>query len=95
MKQILNVETNEPIPYSFKKVTYRKFRKAIDLMDESRTAGRDKRDALVEEAAGMLIEGASAIMDGATNSDVQQVLTDAIEFNQTTEADAKKSELPH
>lgn len=91
-KAILNVETNEPIPYSFRKITYRKFRKAIDLLEESRILTYKDREKLVEEAASILIDGATGLFDFASNVDVQSVMTAAIEFNQTSEADAKKSE---
>lgn len=92
MQPIISVTTGQPIPYSFKRITYRQFRKAVDLLEDSRTAPRETRDAIVDESAQILIEGAKAIMDEATNADVQAVLTAAIEFNQGSEADAKKSE---
>ena len=45
-----------------------------------------------EEAASALIENSKQLLDEASNSDVQRIMVEAIDFNQGTEADAKKSE---
>jgi hypothetical protein len=90
-QEIISVTSGQPIPYSFRKITYRQFRKAIDLLEDSRTAQRESRDAIVDQAAEILIDGSKLLMDEATNTDVQAVLTAAIEYNQGSEADAKKS----
>ena len=89
---IVSVTTNQPVLYSFRRITYRQFRKAIDLLEDSRTATREDRNRIVDEAAAILIDGSALLLDEATNSDVQTALTSAIEFNQGSEANAKKSE---
>ena len=92
MQEIISVTSGQSIPYAFKRITYRQFRKAIDLLEDSRLAPRDSRNAIVDEAAEILIDGSKLLLDEATNTDVQAVMTAAIEFNQGSEADAKKSE---
>lgn len=90
-KQILSVVSGNSIPYSFKIITYRQFRKAIALLEDSRLVKGDEQDRIVDEAAAILIEGSALLLDEASNVDVQSVMESAIEFNQGTEADAKKS----
>jgi hypothetical protein len=92
MKEIISVITGQPIPYSFKVITKRNYDKALYLLQDSSAAPRAEKSAMIDEAAGIMIEGAKTIMDEATNVDIQDVLKAAIDFNEGTEADAKKSE---
>jgi hypothetical protein len=92
MQQIISVTTGNPIPINFRRITYRQFRKAIELLEDSTQAPRESRNAMTEEAAEILIDGAKLLFDEATNVDVQNALTAAIEYNQGSEADSKKSE---
>ena len=91
-KTVPGVETGQPITYSFKTLTYRKFQSVIELLEDARSADRKERNRMNEEAAGALIENSKQLLDEASNADVQRIMVEAIEFNQGTEADAKKSE---
>lgn len=92
LKTVTSVTTDQPIAYSFKRITYRQFRKAIEMLEDSRTGTREEKNKMVDDAARILIEGADLLLDEATNGDVQATLEAAIEFNQGSEVDAKKSE---
>jgi hypothetical protein len=92
-KEIISVTSGQPIQYSFKRITYRQFRKAMNLLEDSKEAAtREQRDAMAEECAEIMIDGAKLLFDEAANIDVQGALVAAIEFNQGSEADSKKSE---
>jgi hypothetical protein len=91
-RTIFSVATKQPIPYSFKLLTFRQFNAAVDKMDDARSLGRKERNQLTEEALCELIENAKQLMDEASNADVQQATVDAIDFNQVGDTEAKKSE---
>ena len=92
LKTVTSVTTDQPIAYSFKRITYRQFRKAIEMLEDSRIGTREEKNRMVEDATRLLIEGADMLLDEATNGDVQAVVEAAIEYNQGSEVDAKKSE---
>ena len=92
-KPILSVTTQQPIPYSFKLLTYRQYMAAVDKLDEGRAStDRKERNRLSEEAANALIENAGQLLDEASNVDVQDAMVAAIDFNQVGATDVKKSE---
>ena len=92
-KPITSIITGTAIAYSFRVLTYRQFQGAIDKLDEARQiADRKERNRLNEEVANELIENATQLLNEATNVDVQQAMVDAIDFNQGTTVDVKKSE---
>ena len=92
-KTITSITTGTPIAYSFRVLTYRQFQGAIDKLDEARQiSDRKERNRLNEEVANELIENATQLLNEATNVDVQQAMVDAIDFNQGTTVDVKKSE---
>jgi hypothetical protein len=91
-RSVTGVETLQPITYSFKTLTYRKFQSVIEMLEDARSADRKERNRMNEEAASLLIDNAKQLLDEASNADVQRIMVEAIEFNQGTEADAKKSE---
>lgn len=93
IREIKGVETGTVIAYSFNRLTYRKFQQALSLFTDSQNeTNRVKKNQMVDEACAMLISNASQLLDEASNADVQQVIADAIDFNQLSEADLKKSE---
>lgn len=93
IREIKGVETGNVIPYSFHRLTYRKFQQALALFTDSQSeTNRVKKNQMVDEACGMLIGNSTQLLDEASNADVQQVIADAIDFNQLSEADLKKSE---
>ena len=90
---INSITTGNPIPYTFRVITYRQFQAAIDKLEEAReTTDRKERNRLNEEVASELIENATQLLNESRNIDVQQAMVDAIEFNQGTTIDVKKSE---
>ena len=92
-KPIISVTTKQPIPYSFKLLTYRQYMAAVDKLDDGRSSpDRKERNRLSEEAACELIENAIQLLDEASNIDVQDAMVAAIDFNQVGATDVKKSE---
>ncbi len=91
-KTVTSVETGAQIEYSFKTLTYRKFQAVIESLEDARaTKDRKERNRLNDECAEALITNSKQLLDEASNADVQRILVEAIEFNQGTDTDAKKS----
>jgi hypothetical protein len=90
------VETNEEIHVSLRRVTCRKFEKAIGLLEEA----RDNKDLTREQKLGkrdeafVLLVGkvGSKVLDECSFADVQKVLDSAIDANQIGPDEEKKSE---
>jgi uncharacterized membrane protein len=91
--QVISVTTGNPIVYSFKTITFGQFQAELDrLEDTKQLKDRKERNRITEEVASALIENAAQIFAEASSPDVHRILVEAIEFNQGSEADAKKSE---
>jgi len=95
-KTAKSVETGDLVSYSFKTLTYRKFQTVIETLEDAREAtDRKERNRLNEEAVELLVNNSKQLLDEVSNADVQRIIVEAIEFNQGTETDAKKSASPH
>lgn len=91
-KTVASVENGAQIEYAFKTLTYRKFQAAIEKLEDARTSkDRAERNRLNDEVADSLLTNSKQLLEEASNADVLRIIGEAIEFNQGTEADAKKS----
>lgn len=90
---IRSADTNEEIQFSYRRVSLRKFEKALELLEGTTAEGltRQQKIANRDEAFGILVDGPK-VLDEATFPDVQAILQAAITFNQIGPDDEKKSE---
>lgn len=92
--KIYSAKTNEEIKFSFRRITNREFEKALGLLEDSsqdKSLSRSERLSKRDEAFKILVDG-DAVLEEATRGDLQKVFDAAIEFNQVSESDRKKSD---